>query len=171
LTKNSGHDFQSFKRENGQQIVDELLKDRMLLAFQMFRSFDALSTDIDPPPASTQSSSITPTATPPTQSPAKVNSNSRLGQPGPSPSKQDPSKGNPSSTGRPGLSSARPNWQDDNAVSMCNRCRVPFTFFNRKHHCRKCGLIFCNVCTSNRRKLPSYIAPQRVCIQCVIRLA
>jgi hypothetical protein len=37
-------------------------------------------------------------------------------------------------------------WQNDNEAKVCLECGIKFTFFNRKHHCRKCGKIFCNSC-------------------------
>ncbi|KAG9490893.1 hypothetical protein GDO78_006300 [Eleutherodactylus coqui] len=35
-----------------------------------------------------------------------------------------------------------------------------------KHHCRNCGDIFCNTCSSNELSLPSYPKPVRVCDTC-----
>lgn len=37
-------------------------------------------------------------------------------------------------------------WQEDSGVKACPLCDAKFTFFNRRHHCRKCGKIFCNKC-------------------------
>ena len=37
-------------------------------------------------------------------------------------------------------------WTDDTSVNSCHNCKVDFTFFNRRHHCRLCGKIFCNTC-------------------------
>lgn len=41
-------------------------------------------------------------------------------------------------------------WQSDESVNNCNGCNTPFTLFWRKHHCRLCGLIFCNDCLTNK---------------------
>lgn len=35
-----------------------------------------------------------------------------------------------------------------------------------QHHCRHCGHIFCNTCSSNELALPSYPRPVRVCDSC-----
>lgn len=37
-------------------------------------------------------------------------------------------------------------WEDDNDVKECRSCGSRFTLFKRKHHCRKCGKIFCSQC-------------------------
>lgn len=37
-------------------------------------------------------------------------------------------------------------WQPDSAVSNCNLCKSSFSFLNRRHHCRKCGRIYCGNC-------------------------
>eukprot|EP01094_Clydonella_sp_ATCC50884_P010974 TRINITY_DN20792_c0_g1_i1.p1 TRINITY_DN20792_c0_g1~~TRINITY_DN20792_c0_g1_i1.p1 ORF type:complete len:477 (-),score=180.96 TRINITY_DN20792_c0_g1_i1:393-1784(-) len=66
-------------------------------------------------------------------------------------------------------SSAAPPWQPDEEVTECNRCRSAFGLLTRRHHCRACGLIFCNACCNEQRLLPpAYKVPglQRVCIGC-----
>lgn len=45
----------------------------------------------------------------------------------------------------------QPNhWQKDNDVVGCTKCGVLFGFLTRKHHCRHCGLIFCDLCTNHQ---------------------
>jgi hypothetical protein len=35
-------------------------------------------------------------------------------------------------------------WVPDSSSSVCSVCNVEFTFFNRRHHCRLCGLLVCS---------------------------
>lgn len=57
------------------------------------------------------------------------------------------------------------NWVID--ASHCQGCSSPFTLFNRKHHCRRCGGIFCNSCTQQRMVLRGQgDSPVRICDPC-----
>ncbi|KAK8958389.1 1-phosphatidylinositol-3-phosphate 5-kinase FAB1B [Platanthera guangdongensis] len=40
-------------------------------------------------------------------------------------------------------------WMPDDSCRVCYECDSQFTVFNRRHHCRLCGRIFCAKCTSN----------------------
>ena len=40
---------------------------------------------------------------------------------------------------------------DDAAFPACFGCRAPFTLFNRRHHCRHCGFVFCKKCAARGR--------------------
>jgi hypothetical protein len=44
-------------------------------------------------------------------------------------------------------------WQKDSEVHTCQQCQVKFSFTTRRHHCRKCGGIFCDNCTKRRATL------------------
>ncbi|OCL08547.1 hypothetical protein AOQ84DRAFT_292923 [Glonium stellatum] len=45
--------------------------------------------------------------------------------------------------------------QPDNSTSVCSAsaCHKPFSFFDRRHHCRRCGGIFCGAHSSNTVRL------------------
>ena len=48
-------------------------------------------------------------------------------------------------------------WIPSENVTNCYNCGTTFSFLNRKHHCRMCGRVFCNNCSSHRSKIPSII--------------
>ncbi|NWX34039.1 RUFY1 protein, partial [Notiomystis cincta] len=57
-------------------------------------------------------------------------------------------------------------WLKDDEATHCKQCKKEFSISRRKHHCRNCGDIFCNTCSSNELALPSYPKPVRVCDNC-----
>lgn len=57
------------------------------------------------------------------------------------------------------------NWVVD--ASHCQGCSSQFTFINRKHHCRRCGGLFCSSCTQQRMLLRGQgDSPVRICDPC-----
>lgn len=52
----------------------------------------------------------------------------------------------------------------------CPHCDTLFTLSNRRHHCRLCGDVFCNACSSHRVSLPlegaEFEKPVRICDFC-----
>jgi hypothetical protein len=42
-----------------------------------------------------------------------------------------------------------PVWIPDECFNECCSCNTEFTTFNRRHHCRACGFIFCSKCSRN----------------------
>jgi growth factor-regulated tyrosine kinase substrate len=51
---------------------------------------------------------------------------------------------------------------------QCFKCKTTFTMFNRRHHCRGCGRIFCHACSSRKSPIPDLHIrrPVRVCDMC-----
>ncbi|OIW34541.1 FYVE-domain-containing protein [Coniochaeta ligniaria NRRL 30616] len=47
-----------------------------------------------------------------------------------------------------------PRWQPDAEVTYCPICHTQFSFFIRKHHCRKCGRVVCDACSPHRITIP-----------------
>lgn len=43
-----------------------------------------------------------------------------------------------------------PIWQPDDSVNKCPICHVSFTFFYRRHHCRRCGKVVCGDCSDTK---------------------
>ncbi|XP_041121838.1 zinc finger FYVE domain-containing protein 26 isoform X1 [Polyodon spathula] len=60
------------------------------------------------------------------------------------------------------------NWIPDQQQDMCMVCRKErFTMFNRRHHCRRCGRLVCNTCSTRKMVVQGCRGdPVRVCDQC-----
>jgi serine/threonine protein kinase len=63
-------------------------------------------------------------------------------------------------------------WVKDTQVTHCKQCTKEFGVLRRKHHCRNCGHIFCNDCSSRNCFIPdsTYTTQERVCDGCFARL-
>ncbi|XP_076752761.1 hepatocyte growth factor regulated tyrosine kinase substrate isoform X1 [Xylocopa sonorina] len=63
------------------------------------------------------------------------------------------------------IADTAPAWADGD---VCHRCRVTFGMVQRKHHCRACGQVFCNQCSSKASTLPKFGIEKevRVCEAC-----
>lgn len=57
-------------------------------------------------------------------------------------------------------------WTEDSDVISCSLCQKEFSIIVRKHHCRNCGQIFCNECSSKMAPIASNKKPVRVCDSC-----
>jgi hypothetical protein len=62
-----------------------------------------------------------------------------------------------------------PEWQPDEDADSCNLCGEKFSFLRRRHHCRRCGLLFCSTCCVQKLQLPEmgYAEAVLVCNACV----
>jgi hypothetical protein len=58
-----------------------------------------------------------------------------------------------------------PEWSEN---QECFGCQKSFSFFVRRHHCRRCGQSFCNICANASVPLPlqGFNTPTRVCREC-----
>ncbi|KAL5198154.1 hypothetical protein ABZP36_001666 [Zizania latifolia] len=65
------------------------------------------------------------------------------------------------------------HWVPDEAAKKCYSCAVDFSPFNRRHHCRNCGEIFCDKCSQGRNALTAKDnAPLvRVCDRCLAEVS
>jgi len=66
----------------------------------------------------------------------------------------------------------RAHWVPDALATKCTSCAEPFTLTRRKHHCRRCGFVFCAPCVARNIFLHSpnpelnYKSAVRVCSKC-----
>eukprot|EP00128_Syssomonas_multiformis_P014810 Colp12_sorted_trinity150504_noHs@23252 len=63
---------------------------------------------------------------------------------------------------------APPTWVPDEHSENCQKCKGGFTMMNRRHHCRRCGLLVCGDCSLKKMALPQFQMPEpvRVCDDC-----
>lgn len=62
-----------------------------------------------------------------------------------------------------------PEWTDDVKFQACEICKGRFSFFVRRHHCRRCGKLLCGNCCNSKIELwrMGFIDPQLVCKNCL----
>ena len=48
-------------------------------------------------------------------------------------------------------------WIPDSSADKCKSCSTAFGYLLRKHHCRRCGHIFCSSCANNFGSIPAYL--------------
>lgn len=64
------------------------------------------------------------------------------------------------------ISETQPEWQPDSETKTCTLCARKFTFWFRRHHCRKCGKVVCHLCSFTRTtyelKTPIVEAPGQI---------
>ncbi|XP_071515135.1 phosphatidylinositol-3,5-bisphosphate 3-phosphatase MTMR6 isoform X2 [Panulirus ornatus] len=67
----------------------------------------------------------------------------------------------------PELSSVALDWKTFRNVRECS-CSTPFDHFSRKHHCWRCGEVFCTRCIDKKTALPGHLSrqPVPVCRPC-----
>jgi serine/threonine protein kinase len=71
-------------------------------------------------------------------------------------------------------------WAGDESTTDCTSCQSEFGVFVRRHHCRYCGQLFCDDCSSKRYPLASHqrieaaspetVVEERVCTHCYMFL-
>lgn len=74
-------------------------------------------------------------------------------------------------TEAPGRSIAD-HWLKDEGAESCPGCGVKFSIYERKHHCRNCGGVFCSKCSRYESEISRLriLKPVRVCQRCHMSL-
>ena len=63
------------------------------------------------------------------------------------------------------------HFKEDSSVTACEACAKTFSAFRRRHHCRACGGIFCNACSTKRCEVAGQRdGLRRVCDDCFDQL-
>eukprot|EP01082_Thalassiosira_pseudonana_P002928 g3518.t1 g3518 contig12:2233972-2235690(-) len=91
------------------------------------------------------------------RSPSTPIANPKQPQPQPPPPPADTAMMSPTNTPNPDLSSPRlsSTWDPDTLQNNCSGCSQYFDpIFNRRHHCRLCGRLFCQDCSNTRSLIP-----------------
>ena len=72
----------------------------------------------------------------------------------------------------PNLANGKEYWMPDRLCKVCYSCEEAFTMYRRRHHCRMCGQVFCNPCSSYYidGAWINLVGPQRACKLCAEQL-
>nr|XP_022909115.1 WD repeat and FYVE domain-containing protein 3 [Onthophagus taurus] len=67
---------------------------------------------------------------------------------------------------------AADHWLRDEGADFCAGCNIRFTIYERKHHCRNCGEVFCSKCSRFESEISRLriLKPVRVCQRCYASL-
>lgn len=57
-------------------------------------------------------------------------------------------------------------WIEDSLRDSCNLCLRKFTISVRRHHCRRCGEIFCRICCPKLHGMRKSVGVKRICVLC-----
>jgi hypothetical protein len=57
-------------------------------------------------------------------------------------------------------------WVADGAYNHCQLCKLQFSILTRRHHCRHCGHLVCDLCSPHRAIANGFSSPVRVCMAC-----
>ncbi|ORC87368.1 putative zinc finger protein [Trypanosoma theileri] len=57
----------------------------------------------------------------------------------------------------------RQQWQRNESVTCCQSCHRAFTLITTRHHCRRCGIIYCHHCSSHAGVLPDRKGQTQTC--------
>jgi hypothetical protein len=88
-----------------------------------------------------------------------------------------PSEKQPAPVTPPARNFDAPVWVPDANSDTCLACGVEFWLFTRRHHCRSCGWLVCDECSTHRKPLDNIVDPAgvqqgvegeqyRVCAEC-----
>ncbi|CAH0558995.1 unnamed protein product [Brassicogethes aeneus] len=67
---------------------------------------------------------------------------------------------------------AADHWLKDEGADVCHSCAIKFTIYERRHHCRNCGQVFCSRCSKFESEISRLriLKPVRVCQKCYATL-
>jgi len=136
--------FEEVVTGNGHKLFPSSMEDDEALARRLQAEWNAN----DSTAPADDSNSAPPLPATPTPTPtAGPNTNHR----GPSPESQTLAT---AGTGKPSVATLSNPWEFDVEQTRCTSCGDEFNPFNRRHHCRLCGKIFCNKCSDQRTLVP-----------------